>query len=94
MVEGRLRHPVRQEDGPGIISRFARSYYVWARDEADAVELVRRDVSDEAELAAAETPIERRLQDVPDKLRPIIALDQGRGVCWRSGRAFFPTDET
>ena len=93
-VEGRLREMRRDEDGGHAISRFARSYYVWARDEADALDLVTMDLSCDAEIITAEAPIERRLDDVPADLRPIITLDCGRGVCWRSGRVFFPDDSS
>ena|GEM_PF-3897982 len=94
MVEAVLKSPIREENGTTVLTHFTRAYYVWARDAQDAAELVRHDVAEDATVVEMDSPSERDLNDVPNDLKSVITLDCGRGICWRSGRAFFSDDES
>jgi len=93
VVEAVLSVALYEERGNDSVSRFTRAYYVWARDEEDALELIKADLSEEATVVSAERPIERHLNETPHQLRSILELDSGRGVAWRSGRVFFHSVE-
>jgi hypothetical protein len=89
VVEAVLREPVLDAETGQQLSHFARSYYVWARDNTDAANLARFDVEEEGSFQQAEPPVARAVDDVPASVRSVVMLDTGRGVCWRSGRAFY-----
>lgn len=92
-VEARLNQPVTSENGLQSLSRFVRSYYVRGRDEKDALSLLARDIAEEgAELISADGLQVCPDNNVPSELRGKLLKRWGRGVCWRSGRAFYQVD--
>lgn len=86
-----LHQPVRAEDGGETLTHYMRSYFVAAASADDALEVVREDVRrDAATFLDAEAPEERPAREVPVGLLQRWTLAKQRGVCWRSGRTFFP----
>ena len=80
---------VQDPEGEGPLSHYSRSYYVVARDEEDAITLVREAERDGgATTLEFETPRPATEREIPDDVRR--ALRGGRGVKWKSGRVFFP----
>ncbi len=71
---------------------FVRVYYVWAksRDEADA--FIRMDVSGEGELLNLGAIEAIQIDQAPEDVRGAIGGGGERGVCWKSGRIFFPCE--
>jgi hypothetical protein len=86
-----LHQPVRAEEGEETLTHYMRSYFVVAASAEDALEVVREDVrQDAATLLDAEAPEERPAREVPVGLVTRWTLAKQRGVCWKSGRTFFP----
>lgn len=86
-----LNQPVRAKEGSETLTNYMRSYFVAATSVQDALEIVREDVRQEAAtMLDAEAPEERPAGDVPVGLMQRWTLTKARGVCWKSGRTFFP----
>ncbi|MDT8437313.1 MAG: hypothetical protein RRA92_11235 [Gemmatimonadota bacterium] len=91
-VEARLHTPLDVEGEPEPLRCFIRIYYVWAKNEEEATSYVHDDVSGEAELLDV-GPIEGiDIDELDGHIADAIRKGPGRGVCWRSGRLFFPCD--
>ena len=84
-----LDAPIEGPAGEGPLSHYSRSYYVVADGEDDAMALIR---AEERKCLASvldfDPPIAVDLMAVPRDMR--AALKGGRGIKWKSGRAFFP----
>lgn len=86
-----LNAPVAVDDGAERLTHYSRSYFVTALTPDDALEVLREDVAaDGATLLDAEAPEQSSAAAVPIGRLQRLALERKRGVCWRSGRAFFP----
>ena len=84
-----LDQPQSVDDRQGPVRHYARSYYVVATDDKDAMELVRAEEERSgATLLDCESPISKREDLVAAEIGNRFAPG-GRGVKWRSGRAFF-----
>jgi hypothetical protein len=89
-----LSVPISVDGGSKQVSRYMRSYYVRAASVEDAGDIVREDGRHEgAVVVEMESPKLRHPSDLPIWLRARLVLNRGRGVCWRSGRAFYPQDD-
>ena len=87
-VVGVLDEPMPGPNGEGSFSHYSRSYYVIAENEDDAIELVRGEERRlGASLLESDPPVLVGEKSAPAELRKV--LRGGRGVKWKSGRAFF-----
>lgn len=86
-----LHVPLASEDGSESLTHYTRAYWVAATDAADALEVVRDDGSAEgAALLDADPPTAHPSGAVPVSGLKRLAVGRKRGVCWKSGRVFFP----
>jgi hypothetical protein len=75
-----------------MVSRYMRSYLVRAGSPEEAVAFVQADCDLEGALVTSTGRCEPvSLTQVDWRLLPRIILASKRGVCWKSGRVFFPT---
>lgn len=92
-VDCMLRAPVPLAPEGKPVSRYLRTYFVRATSIDDAVSVVQSDVErDGAVVSEMEPPDPRELAQLPFWLLPRLLVARGRGVCWRSGRAFYAED--
>lgn len=82
-------------EGGGSLTRYMRSYFVRAASASEAAELVRVDgLLDDAVLVEVEPPRAMQESALPSWLYQHLERVPRSGVCWRSGRAFYPAAES
>jgi len=89
-----LSAPISGDGGSDQVSRYMRSYYVRAASVEDAGDIVREDGGREGAVVVEMAPPKlRHPSDLPLWLRARLVFNRGRGVSWRSGRAFYPQED-
>lgn len=91
-VNAALREPVVQEDGPGVLTFFARGYLVWAHDLEEAVQKVTLDIEVDATVLDLDPPEPVDPTCLEEPMRRSALSATSSGVCWRSGRMFYPPE--
>ena len=86
-----LNAPINSEEGSEQLTHYSRSYFVAALTPEDALDVVRADAAaDGAALLDADAPEESSASEIPVSAFQRVTVGRKRGVCWRSGRVFFP----